>query len=170
MLIPSTGGVALFGLQIAKASGAEVIISGRPENEQRARALGADHYIDSKREDWTEAVYQLTADRGADHVLEVIGGPHLGKAVEAVAIGGPICQIGALEGFELSAPAMPLMLKDVTVHGIGTGSRKALENLVRAVDRVNINPVIDSTYQFDDLPSALDHLDKGPFGKVVIEW
>jgi NADPH:quinone reductase-like Zn-dependent oxidoreductase len=169
VLIPSTGGVALFGLQIAKANGAEVIMSGRPENEQRAKALGADYYINSKREDWIEAVYQLTADRGADHVLEVVGGPHLGKAVQAVAVGGHICQIGALEGFELSAPAMPLMLKDVTVHGIGTGSRKALEDLVRAVDSVNIKPVIDSCYPLNDLPSALDHLDRGPFGKVVIE-
>ncbi|WP_211166217.1 zinc-dependent alcohol dehydrogenase family protein [Mucilaginibacter robiniae] len=169
VLIPSTGGVALFGLQIAKANGAEVIISGRPENEQRAIALGADHFIDKKREDWLEAVYELTADRGANHVLEVIGGPHLAKAVQAVAVGGHICQIGALEGFELSAPAMPLMLKDVTIHGIGTGSRKALENLVRAVDRKAIKPVIDTVYEFIDLFSALDHLDRGPFGKIVVK-
>ena len=169
VLIPSTGGVALFGLQIAKANGAEVIISGKPEKEQRARALGADHYIDNKREDWLEAVYQLTADRGADHVLEVIGGAHLGKAVEAVAVGGHICQIGALDGFELSAPAMPLMLKDVTIHGIGTGSRKALEALVRAVDGAKIKPAIETSYRFADLLPALDHLDKGTFGKVVIE-
>jgi D-arabinose 1-dehydrogenase-like Zn-dependent alcohol dehydrogenase len=49
VFIPSTAGVALFGLQIAEAKGAEVIISGRPENEQRARLLGADHYIDHNR-------------------------------------------------------------------------------------------------------------------------
>jgi len=169
VLITSTGCVALFGLQIAKANGAEVIISGRLENEQRAMALGADHFIDRRREDWLEAVYEVTADRGADHVLEVIGGPHLAKAVHAVAVGGHICQIGALEGFELSAPAMPLMLKDVTIHGIGTGSRKALENLIRAVDRTAIKPVIDTVYDFADLFSALDHLERGPFGKIVIK-
>lgn len=169
VLIPSTGGVALFGLQIAKAHGAHVIVSGRAHNEARARALGADDYIDSQRDDWLEAVYALTADRGADHVLEVIGGAHLGKSVQAAAVGGHICQIGALDGFALSSPAMPLMLKDVTIHGIGTGSRRALEDLVRAVDRIRLEPAIDARYPLADLPAAFDHLDRGAFGKIVID-
>lgn len=169
VLIPSTGGVALFGLQIAKANGAEVIVSGNAANAERAKALGADHYVDSAREDWVEAIYEITGDRGADHILEVIGGKHLGKSVQLAAVGGHICQIGALDGFDISAPAMPLMLKDVTIHGIGTGSRRALTRLVRAVDLAGISPVIDSRYPFADLQSALDHLDKGPFGKVVID-
>lgn len=169
VLIPSTGGVALFGLQIAKANGAEVIVCGPADNEARARALGADHYVDRDREDWMEQVYHLTGDRGADHVLEVIGGSHVGKSVQLAAVGGHVCQIGALEGFEFSAPAMPLMLKDVTIHGIGTGSRKALERLVRAIDRTGLRPVVDSRYAFEDLHAAYDHLDRGPFGKVVID-
>jgi NADPH:quinone reductase-like Zn-dependent oxidoreductase len=169
VLIPSTGGVALFGLQIAKANGAEVIVCGPSDNEAHAREIGADHYIDRDREDWMELVYQITGDRGADHILEVIGGSHLGQSVELTAVGGHICQIGALEGFDFSAPAMPLMLKDVTIHGIGTGSRKALERLVRAVDRTGLKPVVDSRYPFADLNAAYDHLDKGPFGKVVID-
>jgi len=168
VLIPSTGGVALFGLQIAKAHGAEVIVCGRPENEERARQLGADQFIDAGREDWMEQVYRMTGDRGADVVLEVIGGAHLGQSVELTAVGGKVCQIGALDGFDFTAPAMPLMLKDVTIHGIGTGSRSALERLVRAVDRTGIKPVIDSCYPLSELPAGLDHVDSGPFGKVVI--
>ncbi|CAO3438894.1 zinc-dependent alcohol dehydrogenase family protein [Azospirillum endophyticum] len=169
VLIPSTGGVALFGLQIAKANGAEVIVSGKADNAERAKALGADHYVDSEREDWVEEVYRLTGNRGADHILEVIGGRHLARSVQLAAVGGHICQIGALDGFDISAPAMPLMLKDVTIHGIGTGSRRALTRLVQAVDQTGIRPVIDSRYSFADLPAALDHLDRGPFGKVVID-
>jgi NADPH:quinone reductase-like Zn-dependent oxidoreductase len=168
VLIPSTGGVALFGLQIAKAHGAEVIVCGKPENEARARQVGADQFIDAGCEDWMEQVYQLTSDRGADIVLEVIGGAHLGQSVEVTAVGGKVCQIGALDGFDFSASAMPLMLKDVTIHGIGTGSRTALERLVRAVDRAGIKPVIDSVYPLSELPAALDHLDRGPFGKIVV--
>lgn len=64
---------------------------------------------------------------------------------------------------------MPLMLKDVTIHGIGTGSRRALEDLVRAVDRIRLKPVIDSRYALADLPAAFDHLDRGAFGKIVID-
>jgi NADPH:quinone reductase-like Zn-dependent oxidoreductase len=61
------------------------------------------------------------------------------------------------------------MLKDVTIHGIGTGSRLALENLVRAVDRIRLKPVIDSRYPLADLSAAFDHLDRGAFGKIVID-
>jgi len=89
--------------------------------------------------------------------------------VRLAAVGGHICQIGALEGFDISAPAMPLMLKDVTIHGIGTGSRRALERLVRAVDQTSLKPVIDTRYRFEDLFSALDHLDRSAFGKIVID-
>ena len=168
VLIPSTGGVALFGLQIAKAHGAEVIVCGRTENEQRALQAGADHFVDADRDDWMEQVYRLTGDRGVDVVLEVIGGAHLGQSVELAAVGGKICQIGALDGFDFTAPAMPLMLKDVTIHGIGTGSRSALERLVRAVDRVGIKPVIDSCYPLAELPAALDRFKHSPFGKIVV--
>ena len=169
VLIPSTGGVALFGMQIAKANGAELIVCGDPVNGERAKQLGADHFIDRNREDWMEEVYRITRDRGVDHVLEVIGGSHLGQSVELTAVGGHICQIGALDGWDISSPAMPLMLKDITIHGIGTGSRAALERMVRAVDRTGLKPVVDSRYPLAELPAAFDHLDRGPFGKVVID-
>ena len=169
VLIPSTGGVALFGLQIAKANGAEVIVSGRPEHRERVIALGAAHFVDSKRDDWIEEIYRITHDHGADHILEVVGGPHLDRSVQLAAVGGHICQIGALEGFDVSAAAMPLMLKDVTIHGIGTGSRQALTRLVRAVDRTALKPVIGARFGFTALPAALDELDRGAFGKIVLE-
>jgi len=169
VLIEGTGGVALFGLQIAKAHGAEVIVSGSADKLPRVLALGADHGVDRRHPDWVEAIWQLTDDRGADHILEIVGGAHLGKAVQAAAIGGRIYQIGALEGFEVSSPVMPLMLKDVSIQGIGTGHRRALEDLVLAVDRVSLKPVIDARYALRDLHAALDHLDRGAFGKLVID-
>ena len=170
VLVEGTGGVALFGLQIAKAHGANVIVvSGSAEKLARATALGANHGIDRSSEDWVEAVYRLTGDHGADHILELVGGAHLEKAARAAAINGRIYQIGVLEGFDVAAPAGPLMLKNVTIQGIGVGHRRALEDLVAAVDRVGLKPAIDKRYPLADLPAALDHLDRGPFGKIVIE-
>jgi len=169
VLIEGTGGVALFGLQIAKAHGAQVIVvSGSATKLERAKALGASQGIDRTVEDWVEALYRITSDRGADHILELVGGPHLAKAVQAAAINGRIYQIGVMEGFDVAASAGPLMLKNVTVHGIGVGHRRALENLVNAVDRVGIRPVIDAHYSLAELHAALDHLEHGPFGKIVI--
>lgn len=169
VLIRGTGGVALFALQFAKMHGATAILSCSPEKGDRARALGADHIIDRHRKDGLDALYALTGDHGADHILETVGGAHLGLSAQAAAVGGRIYQIGALDGFDLSSPAMPLMMKDVTIHGIATGHRRALEDMVRAVERAGMTPVIDSRFPLSGLPDALDRLDKGPFGKIVID-
>lgn len=169
VLIRGTGGVALFGLQFAKLHGATVLITCSPEKIERVLALGADHAIDRHRSDELEALYALTGDRGADQILETVGGAYLARSVLAAAVGGRISQIGALDRFENSSPAMPLMMKDVTIQGIGTGHRRALEDMVRAVARTGITPVIDSRFALADLPAALERLDAGPFGKIVID-
>ncbi|MGE0216489.1 zinc-dependent alcohol dehydrogenase family protein [Mycolicibacterium sp.] len=168
VLVEGTGGVSLFGVQIAKIHGAEVIVSGSASKRDPVMALGADHFVDRNQDGWVEAILKLTGDHGADHILEIVGGAHLGQAVEVAAVGGHIHQIGALAGFEASTPVMPLMLKDITIHGIGTGHRRALEDLVAAVDRNGVTPVIDTVYPLTELPAALDHLDRGPLGKIVV--
>ncbi|MCY1381145.1 hypothetical protein D9M69_690210 [compost metagenome] len=48
------------------------------------------------------------------------------------------------------------------------GHRRALEDLVRAVDVNALEPVIAAQYAFDELPDALDHLARGAFGKIVV--
>jgi NADPH:quinone reductase-like Zn-dependent oxidoreductase len=170
VLVHGTGGVALFGLQFARAHGAEVIIvSGSDEKLARAQGLGATHEVNRKAGDWVEAVYRLTGERGADHILEIVGGAHLGRSIEAAAVGGRISVIGVLEGFDVSGPVGPLMLKGLTIQGIGVGHRRALEDMTRAVDRLALKPVVDACYSLGDLPQALDHLDRGPFGKIVVE-
>ena len=171
VLVEGTGGVALFGAAIARAHGADVfVVSGSDDKLNRARALGlADHAINRNDEDWVEAVHRLTDDRGIDHILEIVGGAHLAKALQAVAVAGRISMIGVLEGGQISGPVGPLLLKNPVIQGIAVGHRRAQEDLVRAVDHLGIRPVIDARYAFDDLPAALDHLDRGAFGKVVVE-
>ncbi|WP_236732116.1 zinc-binding dehydrogenase [Mycolicibacterium peregrinum] len=169
VLVEGTGVVALFGVQIAKMHGAQVIVSGSADKLARVAELGADHVVDRRSADWAAAILALTGDRGVDHVLELVGGAHLGKAAQVVAVGGHIHLIGALDGFEASTPVMPILMKDITIHGIGTGHRRALSDLVTAIDNRGTKPVLGARYRFEDLPAALDHLDRGPFGKIVVE-
>lgn len=169
VVVQGTGGVAVFGLQIAVAHGADVIvISGDDEKLVRAKALGAAHGINRKKEDWVEAVYRLTGERGADHILEIVGGAHLGRSLQAAALSGRISLIGVIDGFEISGSFAMLGQKRLVVEGIQVGHRRGLEDLVRAVDRVGIKPVIEAEYGLAELPAALDHLARGPFGKVVV--
>ncbi len=111
----------------------------------------------------------MTNDRGADHILELIGGANLGASIQAVAVHGRISMIGLLDGLEISGPVVPLLLKFPTIQGIAVGHRRALEDLCRAVDHSGLKPVIHRRYSFSDVPAALADLDRGPFGKIVIE-
>ncbi len=170
VLVQGTGGVALFGIQIARLHGATVIVtSGSDAKLERALALGATHGINRHKEDWVEAVYRHTGDHGADHILELVGGANLGRSIAAVAVAGRISVIGLLDGLELSGPAVPLLLKSPVIQGITVGHRRALEDFVLAIDRTGLKPVIQQRYAFDALPEALDAFDKGPFGKIVLE-
>lgn len=65
-------------------------------------------------------------------------------------------------------PAVPLMLKRAVIQGITVGHRRALEDLCQAVDRHQIKPMIDKIYDFFDVRAAFTHLERGPFGKIVI--
>jgi len=169
VLVQGTGGVALFGIQVARAHGAKVIVTSSDDAKlKRAKALGAD--IGIRRDgDWVNAVIEATGGHGADHILEIAGGANLAKSVAATAVGGQIAVIGIIEGLELTAPAFPLLLKQVVVRGIFVGHRSAAEDFVRAIDAIGIKPVIDQRYPLTALPDALAHLQRGPFGKIVID-
>ena len=112
VFLPGTGGVALFALQIAVAHGAEVIItSSSGEKLARAKTLGAAHCIHRGSSDVVEVTLGITKGRGADHVLELVGGDHFKQSVQMVSPGGRISVIGLLGAKELTAPATPILLK-----------------------------------------------------------
>jgi NADPH:quinone reductase-like Zn-dependent oxidoreductase len=170
IVVQGTGGVSLFALQFAVAHGARVIVtSSSDEKISRVLALGASDGINrAEHPEWQRVVLKLTDGRGADHILEMAGGDNLARSVEAVGLGGRISIIGLLEDRELRAPIMPILTRRVTLAGIGVGHRRALEDMVRAVDRLQIKPVIDAVYSFHEAPQAFAHLKRGPFGKIVI--
>ena len=169
VLVQGTGGVAIFALQIAKAQGAEVFVtSGSDEKLARAKQLGADYGINRLKGDWAEGIYELTNDRGIDHIIETVGGENLRHSLRAVAVHGRISVIGVLAGSEISLPAGELLLKSPVIQGIGVGHRRALEDFVRAVDVTRLKPVIEHRYRFNQLAQALEHLDRGAFGKIVL--
>ncbi|GAA0913664.1 NAD(P)-dependent alcohol dehydrogenase [Rothia nasimurium] len=170
VLVQGTGGVAIFGLQLAKALGAQVIVTSRSaEKLARARDLGADAIIDTGANPaWAVKALELTEGRGVDHILELIGGDNLRQSASALASGGRIAQIGFLDGADITLPVLPLMLRRAVIQGITVGHRTSLENMIRAIDHHRIKPVIDTTYAFDNALAAFDHLGRGPFGKVVI--
>jgi NADPH:quinone reductase-like Zn-dependent oxidoreductase len=98
VLLQGTGGVSIFALQFASVLGCRTIItSSSNEKLMRAKELGADDLINYiEREDWDQAVLDLTEKRGVEHVVEVGGAGTLQKSVNAVKMGGHVAVIGDL--------------------------------------------------------------------------
>jgi NADPH:quinone reductase-like Zn-dependent oxidoreductase len=170
VLVQGTGGVSLFGLQIAAAIGANVIVtSSSDEKLERAKALGAHQTINYVRTpDWDQQALALTGDRGVDHILEVVGGPNLTRSLNALKPDGQISIIGIMDGFNSDVPLFTAIRKHAVLRGISVGPRRALEDMLRRFDELRLRPVIDSVYAFAEAPKAFEQLEHGAFGKIVI--
>ncbi|MBT9458517.1 MAG: NAD(P)-dependent alcohol dehydrogenase [Burkholderiaceae bacterium] len=171
VLVQGTGGVALFGLQLAAAAGARVIVTSSSHAKlERARRLGAwatIHYGETP--EWDQAVLELTDGRGADHILELGGPQTYDRSIRAVAPGGRIAQIGVLSGFNARPDIQPLQFKNARIDGICVGSAAQLRRLNHFLAEHQIHPVIDRVFDFDASPAAYEHLASGQhFGKLVI--
>lgn len=170
VLIHGTGGVALFGLQLARLHGARtVVVSGDPAKRAQVLAMGASHAL-ARDGDWIAELRELTQGQGADHVLELVGGANVERSVQALAPGGRLSVIGVLDGDRIGTSAYPLIRHQTVLQGINVGHRRALEDLVRAIDVNRLTPAIAATYAASELPAALDHLARGAFGKVVVTF
>jgi NADPH:quinone reductase-like Zn-dependent oxidoreductase len=171
VLCLGTGGVSIFALQFAKASGARVIvISSSDEKIERARKLGAADGINYKQNpDWEKAVRGLTGGLGVDHIVEVGGVGTLARSFKALAFGGKIALIGVLAGSKGDANPLSLMMKGGNLHGIYVGSTAMFEAMNRAISWNGIKPLVDRVFPFDEAANAYRHLTSGDFmGKIVI--
>ncbi|MEQ8762985.1 MAG: NAD(P)-dependent alcohol dehydrogenase [Planctomycetota bacterium] len=171
VLTLGTGGVSIFALQIAKAMGATVIItSSSHEKLERARALGADvgiHYVEEPA--WEKKVLEATSGRGVDVVVENGGAKTLTQSLKATAAGGTVALLGALTGLQAEINIAPIPMKRIRVAGVLVDSRAAFEKMVDFLSTHRIRPVIDRTFDFEELPAALEHMAGGRhFGKIVV--
>src|ERR1700687_5681141 len=100
ILLQGTGGVSIFGLQLAHAMGVQVVItSSSDEKLARAKNLGANNGINYKSTpDWEKAAMEFTGGRGLDQVVDVGGPGTLTRSCGAIRVGGKVSLIGGLSG------------------------------------------------------------------------
>lgn len=172
VLVLGTGGVSIFGLQLAQLLGARVIVtSSSDEKLDRARGLGAWQTVNYAREpEWGKRVRELTGGRGVDHVIEVGGAGTLSRSLQAVRPAGEISLIGVLSGTVRDLDIIPILMRGVRIQGVLVGSREHFEAMNRAIEAHELRPVVDRVFPFEEAREAFGHLASGShFGKVSIQ-
>ncbi len=171
VLVLGTGGVSIFALQFAKATGATVIVTSSSDAKlDHAQELGADHCINyQSTPEWGPAAKALTNGRGVDIVVEVGGSGTLLQSFKAIRRGGHIPIIGALAGDRMNVVVYELIKTNAHLHGIGVGNRAGHQEMMDFADKHRISPVIHQVYPFADAAAAMRDINKGEhFGKLVI--
>jgi NADPH2:quinone reductase len=123
LVLGASGGVGHASVQLAKAMGAHVLGGiSRPEREAAARAAGADAIIDlarpNLRDSLREQVYAETGGRGADVILDPLGGEVFAAAIRALAWCGRLVVIGFAAGGIPTLKISYLLLKNIELSGL----------------------------------------------------
>lgn len=172
-LVIGTGGVSLFGVQLARLFGAEIIVvGGEAAGLACATGLGARAVINRRETPaWGGAVRRLTGGEGVDAVLDVAGSATFAQLPEALRMGGTVAMVGYASGARLDFDLRALFIaRRARLHGHTVGSRRDFEALCRALEAHRSRPVIDAVYAWDEAPAALARLRSGQaVGKILIE-
>lgn len=173
VLIQGTGGVALFATQFVHAiGGVPLVISSSDEKLEKVKQLGAASVVNYKQfPDWEEQVLQITNGKGVDHVIETVGGENLNRSLNAVKLSGTISFIGLIAGLSAPINTYQFVTKNVRLHGIETGSREMFEEMNRFIEKNQLKPIIDKTFNSNEVLAALKYLESGRhFGKIAIKF
>lgn len=169
-LFLGTGGVSIFGLQIAKMMGARAIITSSSDAKlERAADLGADALINYRETpDWQARVLELTDGAGVDVTIETGGGETLANTLEATRVGGTVSLIGVLSAGSIDPTTV--MRKSIRLQGVYVGNRRMFEDMNAALELNRVHPVIDQVFAFDDARAAFHAMrGAGHFGKLVVK-
>ncbi|KAL8388909.1 hypothetical protein RB595_009012 [Gaeumannomyces hyphopodioides] len=180
VLVQGTGGVSICGLQIAKASGATVIVTSSSDAKlERAKALGADHGINYKATpEWQGEVLRLTGGRGADVIFECGGAETLHRSLQCVSFGGLVSCIGYLSGtHEKADGAAPrphvnllTLVRNSTIKGITSGPQDRFVEMNAFLADKGVKPLVERVFSLEEGKEAMQYLASGShFGKVVVK-
>ncbi|RII98548.1 NAD(P)H-quinone oxidoreductase, partial [Clavibacter nebraskensis] len=152
-----SSGIGTMAIQLATRLGARVAVTaGSPAKLEACRALGAEILIDYREQDFVEALLAATDGRGADVILDAIGGDYIDRDIRALARDGRIMVIGAQSGAPTSIALGQLMARRGRIWGTTLRARDA-EDKARIVAAVradvwpavadgSVRPVVDRVF------------------------
>lgn len=167
----AAGGCGHAALDIARMSGARAIaVTRSPEKTKALLDAGADAVvIDRAEENWAAEVLELTAGRGAECVLELVGAATWSRSLEVAAMLGRIVVIGSHSGLNVDLNLGVLFGKNLSIEGITRANRGAMERLVRLAEQGKLCPHIGHILPLADVSEAHRLMDADEHtGKIVL--
>ena len=176
-----TAGVGVAALQAGKALGARVIgTSGSAEKLERLKSLGLDLALQTRKGDFHDAVMKATGGKGADLVVNNVGGTVFPECIRSLAYEGRLATVGYLDGVmkaELDLEA--LHSKRLKLFGVSNKLRTAPQraatvegfkrDFLPLFAQGKLKPLVNRVYDFADLPKAKDAMEADAHvGKIVV--
>ena len=175
-----SSGIGTTAIQLAKQFGARVIVTaGSDEKCAACRKLGADTAINYKSEDFVAATKAATAGKGADVILDMVGGDYIARNYEAASVEGRIVQIAFQGSPKATVDFRRIMLKRLHHTGSTLRSRSNADKaaIARAVEDKalpllasgKVKPVIFKTFALDQAAAAHALMETSAhIGKIVL--
>jgi len=183
LLIHAVGsGVGLAALQLGKAYGHRVLGTSRTEEKlERCREFGLDEAIVPLEASFADEVIEKTGGRGADVILDLVGGAYFEENLKALALGGRLMLVGLTGGAKAEINLGTALSKRLTLKGTVLRARSLDEkaevthafsqNIVPLLAKGKVRPNLDRIFDLQDIRAAHEYLESNEsFGKVVLEF
>jgi len=177
-----SSGIGVTAIQMAKAVGAKVIVTvGNDEKAQACLALGADHAINYKSQDFVAEVKQLTGGRGVDVILDMVAGSYVAREIECLAEDGRLAIIAVQGGVKSEINSGLVLRRRLTITGSTLRPRpvafkaaiadKLLRHVWPQIESGAIVPVIYRTFEAAHAAQAHALMESNQhIGKIVLTW
>jgi len=175
-----TSGIGTTSIALAKAFGARVIATaGSDEKAAQCERLGADLGVNYRKDDFVAATLRATGGRGADVVLDMVGGDYVERNYAAAAHDGRIVQIAFLKERKATVDLSLIMVKRLihtgsTLRPRSPAEKAAIAEALRAkvwplLEVGRCRPVIDSVFALSEVVKAHERIESAEHvGKVVL--
>ncbi len=174
------GGVGSAAVQLAHDFGAQVIATaGGPEKLALAKELGADYCVNYRSEDFADVVKQATKGKGANVILDFIGGSYWDKHAKSLATAGRLVVIGIMGGAKVTLNFGQVLSRRWQILGLVMRARPVAEKvaITRAFVRESLpaladgrmRPVVDRVFPMDEVVAAQERMERNEnLGKIVL--
>ena len=176
-----TSGIGTTAIQLARTFGAQVLTTaGSDEKCEAARALGAEHAFNYRTTDWVAATKSATAGRGADVVLDIVGGDYMSRNLDVLALEGRLVQIAFLKSSKAELDFSVMMRKRAWITGStlrprtpeqkGVIARQLHQHVWPLLEARTIRPIVHQVFPLAQAAEAHRLMETSShIGKLVLQ-